>query len=192
MPKWRPCCLGLHVWNLVNGTLHACAEFMVIWWRHQMETFSALLVICAGNSSVTGEFPAQRTVTRIFDVFFDLRRHRAHYDVTVMPWTAITVHQTASRHIFYIFVHCLNDGFLCKIFYTPWKCLQHVWYELQLFISWCYIYSLFVHCRKALRQQFACWYFRVGLWIRIVIIRTNIFAWKVSKYHYKSNIDSQS
>ena len=42
------------------------------WWRHQMETFSALLAICAGNSSVTGEFPAQRPVTRSFDVFFDL------------------------------------------------------------------------------------------------------------------------
>ena len=28
------------------------------WWRHQMETFSALLAICAGNSPVTGEYPA--------------------------------------------------------------------------------------------------------------------------------------
>ena len=28
------------------------------WWRHQMEAFSALLAICAGNSPVTGEFPA--------------------------------------------------------------------------------------------------------------------------------------
>ena len=27
------------------------------WWRHQMETFSALLAICAGNSLVTSEFP---------------------------------------------------------------------------------------------------------------------------------------
>ena len=43
-----------------------------IWWRHQMETFSALLDLCAGYSPVTGEFPAQRPVTRIFDVFFDL------------------------------------------------------------------------------------------------------------------------
>ena len=43
------------------------------WWRHQMETFSALLAICAGNSPVTGEFPTQRPVTRSFDVFFDLR-----------------------------------------------------------------------------------------------------------------------
>ena len=38
-----------------------------------METFSALLAICAGNSPVTGEFLAQRSVTRSFDVFFDLR-----------------------------------------------------------------------------------------------------------------------
>ena len=43
------------------------------WWRHQMETFSALLAICAGNSPVTGEFPTQRPVTRSFDVYFDLR-----------------------------------------------------------------------------------------------------------------------
>ena len=64
-----------------------------------METFSALLAICAGNSPVTGEFPAQRPVTRSFDVFFDLRlnkrmsnsrdagdlrRHRAHYDAIIM------------------------------------------------------------------------------------------------------------
>ena len=42
------------------------------WWRHQMETFSALLAICAGNSPVSCEFPAQRPVTRSFDVFFDL------------------------------------------------------------------------------------------------------------------------
>ena len=69
------------------------------WWRHQMETFSALLAICAGNSPVPGEFPAKKPVTRSFDVFFDvhpnkwfnkqswagdLRRYRAHYDVIVM------------------------------------------------------------------------------------------------------------
>ena len=42
------------------------------WWRHQMETFSVLLALCAGNSSVTGEFPSQRPVTRSFDVFSDL------------------------------------------------------------------------------------------------------------------------
>ena len=64
-----------------------------------METFSALLALCAGNSPVVGEFPSQRLVTRSFDVFYelrlnkrlsnnrvagDLRHHRAQYDVTVM------------------------------------------------------------------------------------------------------------
>ena len=40
----------------------------VIKWKKK----SALLAICAGNSPVTGEFPAQRPVTQSFEVFFDL------------------------------------------------------------------------------------------------------------------------
>ena len=46
------------------------------WWRHQMETFFTSLAICAGNSPVPGEFPAQRPVTWSFDVFFDLRLNK--------------------------------------------------------------------------------------------------------------------
>ena len=46
------------------------------WWRHQMETFPAILTLCAENSPVTGEFPSQRTVTRSFNVFFDLRLNK--------------------------------------------------------------------------------------------------------------------
>ena len=46
------------------------------WWRHQMETFSASLALYAGNSPVTGEFPAQRPVTWSFDIFFDLRLNK--------------------------------------------------------------------------------------------------------------------
>ena len=64
-----------------------------------METFSALLAICAGNSPVIGEFPAQRPVKRSFYIFLicawmkdlvnnreagDLRRHCVHYDFIVM------------------------------------------------------------------------------------------------------------
>ena len=41
-----------------------------------METFAALLAICARNSPVPGEFPTQRPVTRSFDVFFDLRLNK--------------------------------------------------------------------------------------------------------------------
>ena len=46
---------------------------VISWWRHEMETFSALLAICAGRSPIAGEFPAQRPVTRSFDISFDLR-----------------------------------------------------------------------------------------------------------------------
>ena len=65
-----------------------------------METFSALLALCEGNPSVTAGFPSQRPVARSFDLFLDLRmkktveqnnpypgnlrRHRAHFDITVM------------------------------------------------------------------------------------------------------------
>ena len=67
-------------------------------WRHQMETFSALLAFCAGNSPATGEFPSQRPVTRSLMFSFictwtngwvnnrdygDLKPHCAH-DVTAM------------------------------------------------------------------------------------------------------------
>ena len=64
-------------------------------WKH----FPRYMALCAGNSPVTGEFPAQRPVTRSFDVSLicvwmdcwlnnreadDLRGHCTHYDVTVM------------------------------------------------------------------------------------------------------------
>ena len=76
-----------HVWSL----------WLLVrtWWRHQMETKSALLALCAGNSQISGEFPSQRPVTRSFGVFFMCvwtngwakclnTSHRAHYDVTIM------------------------------------------------------------------------------------------------------------
>ena len=56
--------------------VHTLGTKIKSWWRHQMETFSALLGICAGNSPVPGECPAQRPVTRSFDVFFDLRLNK--------------------------------------------------------------------------------------------------------------------
>ena len=31
-----------------------------MWWRHGMETLSALLALCGGNPPVTGGFPSQR------------------------------------------------------------------------------------------------------------------------------------
>ena len=59
---------------LNNYTLHK--NHIIAWWRHQVETFSALLAFCAANSPVPGEFPTQRPVTGIVDVFFDLRPNK--------------------------------------------------------------------------------------------------------------------
>ena len=82
-------------WGLIKPP-HACTDHSESWWRHEIETFTASLALCAGNSPVTDEFPTQRPVTRRFDVFLHLRlnkqlieagalrRHRAHYDVIVM------------------------------------------------------------------------------------------------------------
>ena len=54
------------------------------WWRHQMETFSALLALCAGNS-VSLIFAWINVWAKNREAG-DLRRHRAHYDVTVMTY----------------------------------------------------------------------------------------------------------
>ena len=48
-----------------------------------MEIFSALLAICVQNSPVTGEFPAQRPVTRSFDIFFG---HRPNKRLSKQSW----------------------------------------------------------------------------------------------------------
>ena len=78
--------LNVESWNITfifcdmmtssNGNIFHVTSCFVTWWRHQMETFSELLAICAGNSPVPGEFPAQRPVTRSFGVFFDLRLNK--------------------------------------------------------------------------------------------------------------------
>ena len=54
------------------ATTYITIDRINAWWRHPMDTFSALLILCAGNSPVTDEFPAQRPVTPGFDAFFDL------------------------------------------------------------------------------------------------------------------------
>ena len=63
------CQYNIYSWFCMQG-------WRTPWWSHQMETFSSLLAICAGNSPVSSEFPEQRPVTRSFDVFFDLHPNK--------------------------------------------------------------------------------------------------------------------
>ena len=55
----------MHTIGLMLRAINTSSTDQDTWWRHQMETFSALLAIYAGNSPVTGEFSAQRPVTLI-------------------------------------------------------------------------------------------------------------------------------
>ena len=63
-------------YNTINFPQHARNKLSCAWWRHQMETFSALLALCAGNSPVIGEFPSQRPITQSFDISFHLRLNK--------------------------------------------------------------------------------------------------------------------
>ena len=78
-----------------------------------METFSALLAICAGNSPVPDEFPAQRPVTRSFEVFFDLRLNKRlskqswawGFETLSRPlWRQCNVHSTLYIGWYYLFM----------------------------------------------------------------------------------------
>ena len=109
------------------------------WWLHQMETFSVLLAICVGNSPVTGEFPAQKTVTQSFDVFFDLRLNK-RLSKQWWGWWFETLSCPSWRHCNDIRAcfakapsHCMNESWfivsttlknttLCIFCGSTWRC----------------------------------------------------------------------
>ena len=82
-----------------HQSLPGAMFFRWTWWRHQMEAFSALLSLCAGNSPVPVNSPhkGQWRGALMFSLIYawindwvnnreagDLRRQRGHYDVIVM------------------------------------------------------------------------------------------------------------
>ena len=101
-------------------------EIYVAWWHHQMEAFSALLAICAGNSPVTGEFPAQRPMARSFDVFFDLRLNK-RLSKQLWGWWFETLSRPLWRH---------SNGIMgwCQLQFIPWNiCIRC---DGALFCEW--------------------------------------------------------
>ena len=69
---WIICIIICNKMNSCCNCVKQKITYDMIWWRHRMETFSTLLPLCAGNSPVTGEFPARRPAPRSSVVFFDL------------------------------------------------------------------------------------------------------------------------
>ena len=102
------------------------------WWRHQMETFSALLAICAVNSPVNSPHKGQWRGALMFTLICaringwvnnreagDLRRYRTHCDVIVMH-SDLRVCSRASRdiiliHIVFQFVSVGSTGIVSYV-----------------------------------------------------------------------------
>ena len=90
------------------------------WRRHQMETFSALLVICAGNSPM---FSLIRAWTNgwVYNLEAgDLRRHRVYYDISVMViliFVMIFARLVVWRHHYFLIPLALAAwwGFVCTM-----------------------------------------------------------------------------
>ena len=111
----------LYTINRESGNKNSSlASTLKAWWHHQMETFSALLAICVGNPPVTGELPAQRPVTRSFDVFFDLRLNKR---LTKQSW--VWWFETPSRPLWR---HCKG--------YQSWSVGLVLFWTLHIYIRW--------------------------------------------------------
>ena len=101
------------------------------WWRYQMEILSALLAICAGNSPVSGEFPAKKLVTRSFDVFFDLYLNK-RFSKQWWSWWFETPSPLLWRHC--------NVHFICytliSIAFTTCQCLPVAYPHSNKIANW--------------------------------------------------------
>ena len=63
--KAKTVCIFLGIYcNYHSVALTGLTYYSWPWWRHKMETFSALLAFCEGNPSVTGGSPSHRPITR--------------------------------------------------------------------------------------------------------------------------------
>ena len=119
------------------------------WWRHEMETFSALLATCVGNSPVPGEFPAQRPVTRSFYVFFNLRLNKS-LSKQWRGWWFETLSRPLWRHRNdHVYpdgvsildkVMCIFDGIYCR-----WHPVLYISYNMHAF-RWCFVLFWF-YCK---------------------------------------------
>ena len=108
-----------------------------------METFTALLPLCAGNSPVTGEFPSQRPVTRSFDVSFDLRLNKQLSKPSRRRWF-----ETPPRSLWR---HCNESGWHLQTTFSKAFCclMNHVtfWFKFH--------WKLFVWVQLAMKLVFA-------------------------------------
>ena len=149
------------------------------WWRHQTETFSALLAICVGiyrwtaNSPHRGQWRGALVLSLICAWINgwvnnreagDRRRHRAHYDVAVMfcRWMVF-------RHLInYLYANLFNhsqhsnirESIVNKMTIESYKenHKRTIVYKKPGIIKYIYITCLFRHFWQSIKTVHQVWY----------------------------------
>ena len=103
--SWPLECPGPSMLNTYLKSSIMDQDMAVYFVRNKMETFSALLDLCAGHSPVPGEFPTQRSVARSFDVFSDLRLNKCLSKHSRRWWL-----ETPSRSLWHHFNSLIMSG----------------------------------------------------------------------------------
>ena len=153
------------------------------WWHHG-PALLRVTGLCAGNSPVTGEFPAQRPVTRSFDASFDLRLHK-HLRKQSWSWWFETPSSSLWHH------HNVND-----ILYVNFKLILAFFLEEHLLSKWHQVNVIRPHWwqgsfgsgdgfvppgSKLLPQPNVSFMVSPGPWIKHWYV--NILYLKAMKYH---------
>ena len=99
--------------------------------------------LCMGNSPVTGEFPAQRPVTRSFDVFFDLCLNK---ELSKQSWGWWS--ETQSRSLWRQY----NGYNLFVIWWSQCIIIAAIYGYYSIEFHWSF--ALLIFCRQLIRKEF--------------------------------------
>ena len=138
------------------------------WWRHQMETFSALLAFCEGYLPFNGGFPSQSQGVLVFYLISvwtngwaknrdigDLRRHRIRYDgiVITVKFHSTYAHFLSRNALRYIV--CKMSAILSRaqcrngLTMSEWWITCTLYYDVYFYIVTSYVtcISNYIHAK---------------------------------------------
>ena len=140
----------------VSDTQEPRHQRLLLWWRHQMEIFSASLAFCEGNSLVTDTFSSRRQVTQSFNFFFDLRLNQQLSEKWRRRWFEtplrslwhhcnLLTNWVVAKIVYWLYTHrtiCINmnsrgASFKYGLGYVLW-CLINIILTLVHSTVWCH------------------------------------------------------
>ena len=141
-----------------------------------MEKFSALLALCGGNSPVTGEFPSQRSVTRSFDVFFDLclnkRLSKQSWSWFETPPCSLWPHCNAKNAVCKMAATFLGPQSVNELWWIHFSilCLGEAFFNKKTLQTACFLSFGQGHCKTPIKNG--------PLWLNL-----NVSHWNTDTIH---------